>query len=64
MSKSLEKTKGWLGVILVLWPVIRIVAGLAGVPLPDLGMGDVLLNTTQATSQGLGAYLLAKSEKI
>ena len=60
MSKSLEKTKGWLGVILVLWPVIRIVAAAAGVPLPDLGIGEL----PAILSQGAGVALLAKSEKI
>ena len=58
-----QKFKGWLGVALMAWPVLRMIALGFGLPLPDLnidGWSDILSGVSSAT----GGTMLASSQAI
>jgi hypothetical protein len=58
---EIEKVKGWLGVLLVVWPIVRTVALAFGVHLPDIGLP---IGEAAILSQGAGVALMATSPAI
>lgn len=57
-----KKVQSWLGVILIAWPILRGILSLAGIHLPELPAG--LADPLALGSQGVGTYMLAKSDPI
>lgn len=58
---KIEKVKGWLGVFLIVWPMVRAIGLAFGVHLPDIGMP---VGEAAILSQGAGVALMASSPAL
>ncbi len=56
-----NSTKNWLGIVLVFWPLVRVIAHGFGLDLPDLGG---LTDVAHMASTTAGAALMATSGPI
>ena len=58
-----EKVKGWLGVALIVWPLVRAIALAFGVHLPDVNL-PVGVGEAAIASQAAGVILAARSPAL
>lgn len=58
---KIEKVKGWIGVLLVVWPIVRTLGLAFGVHLPDIGMP---VGEAAILSQGAGVALMATTPAL
>lgn len=56
--------RGWIGITLLVWPLIRSLALGFGLDLPDLGPTPDFLTGVGYASQGVGTALLANAKPI
>ncbi len=61
MSKGRENVQGWIGIVFLVWPIVRVVAKQFGVELPDIGVSGAQVGVA---SQVVGTYLLAGAMPI
>ena len=58
---EIEKVKGWLGVVFIVWPIAKALLKGFGVELPDIGLP---MDQIGIASQAAGTVLLANAEPI
>jgi hypothetical protein len=61
MSKGVENVQGWIGIVFLVWPIVRVIIKQFGVELPDVGVSGAEIGIA---SQATGTYLLAKAKPI